>query len=366
MKSETQVNLLLNDLMENSTPSWNGVTPNKRFVGIQADTEVALIEEAPLNVPDDNTQGNEKLHIERKLEADNSITPLKHAAWKQSTVNNNEMASDTNSAGPFYDESWQSLVLDSHLESVPDIAEGQLSPESIDSAISLPSLDSAPNLDDVFEVLDEIDQFKSSMPMDASSAMQSTYVMGDLSLSHCPASYQPPIPHISGTDPYNSFHQSFDFDLVTGLQSPSRGLVTAVRRLCDLLSEPRSDHLNFVFVRLLNNTLKEMEKAVHHQSNRSRRNTGRQRNWPNKSEGDAEKISESVSTGMNRSFTFKSQSLSALPTADVMDLTGSDDWNKENIQMQQDGRAIEKGSFIALDDTLSGFMQEQFPFPRSI
>ena len=365
MKSEPQVNLLLNDLMQNSNPACNAVTANERFAGIQADTEMVSTEDVRLNVSDDNLQGDEKLHIERKLDAGNSIIPSK-PEYEQSTVDNNKMASDTNSVGECYDESWQSLVLDSHLESVPDVAEGQLSPESIDSAISLLSFDSAPNLDDVFEVLDEIDQFKSSMPMDASSAMQSTYVMGDLSLSHCPASYQPPIPHISGTDPYNSFHQSFDFDLVTGLQSPSRGLVTAVRRLCDLLSEPRSDHLNFVFVRLLNNTLKEMEKAVHHQSNRSRRNTGRQRNWPNKSEGDAEKISESVSTGMNRSFTFKSQSLSALPTADVMDLTGSDDWNKENIQMQQDGRAIEKGSFIALDDTLSGFMQEQFPFPRSI
>lgn len=358
MKSVPQLNQYLNRRMQNSNTSWNSSTQNEPSGGIQADTEMASISDAPFNFPDDNLQGNETLHLERKLEDDNSIFPSKPTCDEHSMVDS-EMASDANSVGELFDESWPLFVSESLLD-VPDVDERKLSPESTDSDMSLLSLD------DVFEVLDEIDAFRSALPTDASLTTPSTHPMHELSQSYnSDGQYQLPIPHISSSDPCNSF-QSFDFDLMKGLQTPSRGLVTAVRRLCELLSEPRTDHLNFVFVRLLNNALKEMEDAVRHQSNRPRRNNGRHRKWPNKSASDVEKSFEPVSTGPSRSFTSKSQSLSALPNqmgncTKTVDLTGLDEWKNENFQLR-----IEKESFIALDDTVSEFVHEQFPILLSM
>ncbi len=361
MKSEPQLSQYLNKLMQNSNTSWNSSTQNESSCGIQAYTEIESTSDAIFNFPDGNLQGNEMLHIERKLEDGNSSIPSKPTCDEHSTVDS-EMAS----VAELFDESWPSFVSDFHLESVPDVAETKLSPESIVSDMSLLSPDNAPSLDDVFQVLDEIDAVRSALPMDASLSTPSTHPMVELSQSYSSDGlHQLPTSHISSSDPCNSF-QSFDFNLMKGLQSPSRGLVTAVRRLCELLSEPRNDHLNFVFVRVLNNALKEMEDAVRHQSNRARRNNERNRKWPNKSASDAEKSFEPMSTGPSRSFTSKSQSLSALPNqmsscTETVDLTGLDDWKNENFQLR-----IEKESFIALDDTVSEFVHEQFPILLSM
>lgn len=374
MKSERQLNRHLNTLMQNSNTVWNGSTQNEPTCGIQADTKMASTSDAHFNFADDILKENGKLNLERMLEDGNSTISTKPTRF-QSTMDN-ELPPDTNFVGELYEEFWWSLVSDSHsVKSVPFVDERKLlSAESVDSDISLLSLDNVISLDDVFEVLDETDLFRSDLPTEASLKTSSTHLRDELSQSYSSDGlYQLPIPHISSSDSCSSF-QSFDFDFVKGLQSPSRGLVSAVRRLGELLSEPRSDHLNSVFVRLLNNALKEMEDAVQHQSNRPRRNNGRHRKWPNKSASDAERTFEPVSTGLSLSFISKSRSLSALPNnrghggscTETVDLTGLGDWNREDFQLQQDSRSIEMESFIALEDTVSTFMHEQFPFLRSI
>lgn len=255
MKSERQLNQHLNTLMQDSNTVWNGSTQNEPTCGIQADTKMASTSDAHFNFADDILKENGRLNLERMLEDGNSIISTKPTRF-QSTMDN-EFPSDTNSVGELYEEFWWSLVSDSHsVKSVPFVDERKLSAESVYSDISLLSLDNVISLDDVFEVLDKTDLFRSDLPTEASLKTSSTHLIDEL--SQCYSSdglYQLPIPHISSLDSCSSF-QSFDFDFVKGLQSSSRGLVSAVRRLGELLSEPRSDHLNYVFVRLLNNALR--------------------------------------------------------------------------------------------------------------
>ncbi|KAJ7371805.1 hypothetical protein OS493_023146 [Desmophyllum pertusum] len=264
-----------------------------------------------------------------------------------------------------FDGSWRSPV-SSDLASVSDvISERRVSSESTDSEVLL---DDAPSLDDVFDVLDAMDPFRPGQPMNAPLTTPSAHLMGDPSqLYRSNGVYQLPNAHVSSSwNPWNAF-QSFNFGLVKGLQNPSRGLITAVRRLCELLSRPRSDHLDSVFVRLLNNLLKEMEDASQPQSKRPRRNSGsrqavfkRQRKWPNKSTSDAERSFERARIGLRHSFPSMSKSLPAISTragrcTEIVDLTGLEDCEKKNFEQQQDSK-VEKERFIALEDTMSDFI----------
>lgn len=348
MKSDPQFYQNQNRLMLNSSTAWtDGVQTDLLSCGSQVDTEKASTLEASFSFADGNLQENQKFHLESKFEDGKSTIPSKPIC-QQSAVDDG-MFSAMDSVDEPYDEPWPPLV-SSLLECGLDADERKMSSESIDSDISLPSLDNTPSLDEVFEVLNEMDLFGLGLPMNAPLTTHS-YSFDD----PC----QLPVAHISSSDPCNSF-QSFNFGLVNGLQTPSRGLVTAVRRLCELLSKPRSDHLNFVFVRLLNKALTEMEDAAQRQSRRPRRN------WPNKSASDAERSLKSANIGLSRSFTslpslaFSTKKGSCTKT---VDLTGSEDsWEKENFRLQQDSHEIEKEPFIALQDTLSEFMEEPFPF----
>lgn len=130
-----------------------------------------------------------------------------------------------------------------------------MSSESIDSNIPFPSLDDTPSLDEVFEVRIEMELFGSVLPMNAPLTTPSTHPVDDLFHSHSLYDLcQLPVDHISNSNLCKSL-QNFDFGLMNGLETPTRGLVSAVRKLCELLSKPRSDHLNFIFVRHLNNAL---------------------------------------------------------------------------------------------------------------
>lgn len=120
-----------------------------------------------------------------------------------------------------------------------------MSSKSIDSNIPFPSLDDTPSLDEVFEVLYEMELFGSVLPMNAPLTTPSTHPVDDLSHTHSfDDLYQLPVDHISHSNPCKSFQ-----NLMNGLETPTRGLVSAMGRLCELLSNSRSDHLDFVFVR---------------------------------------------------------------------------------------------------------------------
>ena len=215
-----------------------------------------------------------------------------------SSAVHNAMSSDFNSMHVCFDGSWRSPA-SSGLPSVSDLIERKLSSESIESEIFPSNLDTTPSLDDVFDVLDELGPFESDLTMNthAPFSAPSTPLMSQLYWSD--SLHQPS----SNLNASNSF-QAFHFGLVKNLQNPSRGLITAMRRLCELLSKPRSDHLESVFVRLLNNTLKAMEDAAQPQSKRPRRNNERlpvsKRKRPNKSTSDAESRNESADIRMSR------------------------------------------------------------------
>lgn len=262
--------------MRNSNIAWNGSAQNVPCCGNQA--VEASTSETLFNFPDANLQEDNKMCLEREHEDGNSII------FSEPT-------------GELDDQPWRSLASGFLFPSGSDADDRKLSSESIDSDISL----HAPNLDDVFEVIDEMDLLESGLATNASLTTPSTDQMDRVS--------QLPIDHNS--DPSHSF-QSSDLRALKRLQNPSCGLVTVVTRLRELLSKPRSDHLNHVFARLLNKTVKEMEDAVQHQSNRAP--GGRGIAWTNESASDAERTFELVSsyTGLNRSFTSKSQSSSAL------------------------------------------------------
>ena len=267
------------------------------------------------------------------------------------------MSSDFSTMHVCFDGSWRSPA-SSGLPSVSDVIERKLSSESIESEILPWNLDAAPSLDDVFDVLDEMGPFESDLSMNTHVPLSapSTPFMSQLYWSD--GLHQPP----SGLNASHSF-QPFHLDLVKSLQNPSRGLITAMRRLCELLSKPRSDHLESVFVRLLNNTLNDMEDAAQPQSKRPRRNNERlpvsKRKRPNKSTSDAERRNESAYIGLSRTRTSKSHSLPVISSkadryTETIDLTDSEECEE---QKQLDAKAIQKEPFIALEDTMSAFVE---------
>ena len=345
-------------LMLNSNTTWNdGVQTVLHYCGSQVDTEKASTLEAPFSFADGNPQERQTFHLQNKLEAGKNITPSKPII-KQSAVDNG-MISAMDSVNEPYDEPWSPIIfplLEPELE-----GDGRkTSSESIDSNISFPCLDDTPSLDEVFEVLNEMELFGSGLPMNVPLTTPSTRLIDDLSHScNFDDLYQVPVGPVSSSEPCKSF-QSFNFGLVNGLETPTRGLVTAVRRLCGLLSKPRSDHLNFVFVRLLNNALTEMENAVQRQSTRPRRNR------LNKSASDGERSLKTANIELSQSLTsppFLAFSTTKDSCTKTVDLTSSRDWEKESFRLQQHNHEIvEKEPFIALQHTLSEFMEEPIPF----
>ena len=268
------------------------------------------------------------------------------------TPENNGVASDFNSMEMCFDGPWRSPA-SSDLSSVSDINERKLSSESIESEILPLNLDTAPSLDDVFDVLNEMEPFESDLTTNTHAPLSapSTPLMSQFYWSD--SLHQPPI----GLHASNSF-QPFHFGLVKSLQNPSRGLITVVRRICELLSKPRSDHLESVFVRLLNNALKDMEDAAQRQSKRPRRN--KKRKPPNKSTNDAESRNEAADIGQSRTRTSHSLPLissQADRCIETVDLTGCDDCEE---QKQNDSKGTKQEPFIALEDTLSAFIESFF------
>ena len=274
----------------------------------------------------------------------------------------NGMYSDFNPMDMCFDASWRSAA-SSGLASVSDVIERKLSSESTESEILPSSLDTAPSLDDVFDVLDEMDPFGPDLTMNAHASLSAPSMpfMSQLYRSDSYSLYQPP----SGLNACNSF-QPFHYDLIKNLQNPSRGLITAMRRLCELLSKPRSDHLESIFVRLLNNTVNDMEEAAQPQSKRPRGNYERmpvaKRKRPNKSTGDAESRYDSANTRQNRARTSKSHSLPVISSrinrrTEIVDLTGSEECKE---QKQHDTKTTQKEPFLALEDTMSTFIESFF------
>ena len=268
----------------------------------------------------------------------------------QSAVDN-----DINSVEMCFDGSWRSPA-SSGLPSVSDVIERKLSSESMDSEILASSLDATPSLDDVFDVLDEMDSFEPDLTMTAHVPLSAPSTQSQLYWSD--RLYQPP----TGPNACNSF-QPFNVGLVKSLQSPSRGLITAMRRLCELLSKPRSDHLESVFVRLLNNALNDMEDAAQPQSKRRKRYYERlpvsKRKRPNRSTGDAESRFESANISRSRAQSLKSHSLPVISTrvgrrTETVDLTNCEEREEQH---QHDTKVTQNESFVALEDTMSDFIE---------
>ncbi|XP_067041070.1 uncharacterized protein [Acropora muricata] len=159
----------------------------------------------------------------------------------------------------------------------------RVSLDSVDSGISPTSMESASNLDNVFDDLvecfsQEINPAGQSLkvtqegpcskkmsPWAPLEGLTQRTARNSIIFPHpvatnqaCRAwgNYQDSFPTLD--DPLQALHSG----LAQGLSKPSRLLVTAVRRLCNLLSEPRTHHLDCVYARILNNSLKEMEEAA--------------------------------------------------------------------------------------------------------
>ena len=331
--------------MLNSYATWNdGARTDLPSCGCQVDTDKETTSEAPFSF------ASQKFHLENKLEDGKSII-TSEAIRKQSEADNG-MISAMDSVDQLYDEP-RSPIIFPHLGC--GLGDGRkMSSESIDSNIPFPSLDDTPSLDEVFEVLYEMELFGSGPPMNAPLTTPSTHPVDDLSHTYSfDDLYQLPVDHISNSNPCKSFQ-----NLMNGLETPTRGLVSAVRRLCELLSNSKSDHLNFVFVRLLNNALMEMEDAAQRQITRPRRNR------PNRSASGAERSLQSA-----RSLTSLPSSLPSLAFSTrngsctkIVDLTVSEDWKRGNFRLQQNSHKIETEPFTALEDTLTKFMEEPFSF----
>ena len=316
------------------------------------------IESATRSLETSSPSGLQHSCVEGYTNDDKSIIPPRPICVRSAV--DNGMCSDFNPMDICFDGSWRSPAF-SGLPSVSDVIEKKLSSQSIESEILPSSLDTAPSLDDVFDVLDEIDPFEPDLTMNvhASSSAPSIPFMSQLYWSD--SLYQLP----SGLNACNSF-QPFHLGLVKNLPNPSRGLITAMRRLCELLSKPRSDHLESIFVRLLNNTLNDMEEAAQPQSKRRRGNYEKipvaKRKRPNKSTGDAESRYDSTNTRQNGARTSKSHSLPVISSrvnrrTEIVDLTGSE---KCEEQKQHDAKATQKEPFLALEDTMSTFIESFF------
>lgn len=209
--------------MLNSYATWNdGARTDLPSRGCQVDTDKATTSEAPFSF------ASQKFHLENKLEDGKSIIPSE-AIRKQSEADNG-MISAMDSVDQLYDEP-RSPIIFPHLGcGLGD--ERKMSSESIDSNIPFPSLDDTPSLDEVFEVLYEMELFGSGPPMNAPLTTPSTHPVDDLSHTYSfDDLYQLPVDHISNSNPCKSFQ-----NLMNGLETPTRGLVSAGRRLCELLS----------------------------------------------------------------------------------------------------------------------------------
>ena len=141
-----------------------------------------------------------------------------------------------------------------------------------------------------------------------------------------------------------------------------------MRKLCDLLAKPRSDHLDSVFVRLLNNTVKEMEDVSKPQPKRSRKQVTerqlrqcvfkRQKKNPRVYPIDNQSRLEPSHTVPRNSYFLPLRCHSYLPAVsnaqgnpiETVDLTSEEDNAKGNCRPSQDG------PLIALEDTVSDFM----------
>lgn len=267
------------------------------------------------------------------------------------------------------------------------------SAESIDSEISSTCLDAVTSLEDVFDdlvesVLDEMGDFGPGIEGITSSSATTSYsfsarpgipvpISGSFNAQTIPSVdkhplyrndnwYQLPKPSCHSVG--NSF-QGFNFGLVAGLQNPSRGLITVMRKLCDLLAKPRSDHLDSVFVRLLNNTVKEMEDVSKPQPRRSRKKVAerqcvfkRQKKNPRVYPIDNQSRSEPSRIVPRNSYFLPLRCHSYMPAVSnaegipiaTVDLTSEEDNAKGNCRPSQDG------PLIALEDTVSNFMGGSF------
>ena len=263
------------------------------------------------------------------------------------------------------------------------------STESIDSQISSTCLDAVTSLGDVFDdlvesVLDDMGDFGPSMERITSSSATTSSpfsahpgipvpISGSFNAQTIPSVDQHPLyrndnwyqlPKPTCHSVANSF-QGFNFGLVAGLQSPSRGLITVMRKLCELLAKPRSDHLDSVFVRLLNNTVKEMEDASNPQPKRSRKKVAkrqcvfkRQKKNPRVYPTDNQSRSEPSHIAPRNSYFLPLRCHSYLSAVsnvegnpiETVDLTSEEGNGKGNCLPSRDG------PLIALEDTVSDFM----------
>ena len=310
------------------------------------------------------------------------------SSWSSVDAYSEQLAEDTdkNSVAALFDGTWRSAV--SSVSTWSDGPKKTVSSQSIDSDISSTSLDAIPSLD-VFDdlvdnVLYEMDTFRSDLggvapsyppqlaPSDPYGTQMlfsgpfitpSTHLMDE---RHSHGNYgRDQLPNAHFSDSPNSF-QGFNSGLFKGLKNPSRGLITVMRRLCELLSKPRSDHLDSIFVRHLNNALKKMEDAAQPQTKRPRKKAERQaapkrqRKRPNKSALHDE--ASLTCLVPKRSLAVRSQSyLSAISKgadtgSETVDLTQLEVGEEEGCQRQQDKHEIKNEPFIALEDTVSDFM----------
>ncbi|PFX33470.1 hypothetical protein AWC38_SpisGene1671 [Stylophora pistillata] len=302
-------------------------------------------------------------HKNRNSFSDTSvqITDSCNSSLRQPVTNQTALKMD--SADKLFNGPWQ-LSPFSDPAGASDLIDRKMSFESIDLELPIPNIDDAPSLDDVFDVLEaEMDFVRPSMATELPLTGPSTRFIDSSHRSWPYDSHQSPNAFIPSSYPCNAF-QGFNFGLVKGLQNPSRGLITAIRRLCELLSKPRSDHLDSVFVRLLNETLKEMEAAARPHSRRPRRRSAkqdipyRQRVRTNKSASDAERGHGEANIRMGRSVACKSQSLpivSSRPRVDrsteTVDLTALDDV-RTGLQRTNNKVTTQNEPFIALEDTM--------------
>ena len=320
---------------------------------------------------------------------------INSARWSLEAPNEQPAdATDESSVEALFDGTWRSAV--SSVSAWSDAPERKVSSESIDSEISSTSLDASLSLeqDDVFDdlldsVLYEMDTFEPGlrgvssscprpsalrtsrgtpmhMPISGSYITPSTHLVDEKHRSN--GFSQLPNEHMPDNS-FNSF-QGFNFGLVKGLKNPSRGLITVMRRLCELLSKPRSDHLDSIFVRHLNNALEEMEDAAKPQTKRPRKKAERhtfpkrQRNRPSNSAlGDEASLTR---LGPTRSLAVRSQpyltaiSKGAETGSETVDLTGLQDGEEESCQQPRDNHTIKGQPFIALEDTVSDFMSSLY------
>lgn len=166
---------------------------------------------------------------------------------------------------------------------------------------------------------------------------------------------------ISG-NPLNPL-QALHVGIAQGGSNPSRLLVTAVRRLCDLLSEPRTHHLDCVFVRILNNASKEMEIAARRTPCKRKRNpkgehsTSFKRQMVNANESGPDSESD-LSYASRRSLSFGCHPVQ-LKNGDIgrhiADLTALKDFQYDDGHQQRDEHKIDSESFIALENTVENF-----------